>query len=282
MSKTCDRRWTPRAVPWQALDEPRTEVIERHRDAHLCVNRVPRVRAQQDHFVVLGEVVVGDCHASGAHGDVHQAVRAVGEVAVVHPDVVRGVNVHGIAIGSPPASTVRRGASDGGGAGGDDVVDVHAVEYHVGDGLKREPGTTSDVDVAASAVDGFEAVEDELLAEADGHVSGEHNPQRPLLNAAVAQSPRDRICRIHVAGIRHHINPTISASDGVPSRSDCAIRESLTVSPPFRIAPPTLVYQVSGCPRCAFTYHPPRALFYNSFHAASMQPSFTRHQSMRN
>lgn len=207
---------------------------------------------------MLGEEVVGDCHARGAHGDIHQAVRAIGEVAMVDPNFVGGVNVHGVAVGSPPPSGVRRRSSDRGWAGGDDVVDVHAVEYDVGDGLEREPGASGDVDVDASAVDGFEAVKDEFVAEADGHVLGEDNPQRLRLNGAVAQRPRDRICCIAVAVIRYHVNSAISASDGVSSRSDSAIGKSLAILAPLWIAPPTLVDRVPGFRCWAFACHPPR------------------------
>lgn len=56
------------------------------------------------------------------------------------------------------------------------MVDVDAVDYNVGHVLQRDAAVTGYVDVNASAVHGFIAVEDELMLELYRHVRRKYNP----------------------------------------------------------------------------------------------------------
>lgn len=50
------------------------------------------------------KVVVGDGDIGGALNDINKPISTVGEITVVHPDVVRPEDVNGISIGFASAS----------------------------------------------------------------------------------------------------------------------------------------------------------------------------------
>lgn len=53
---------------------------------------------------------------------------------------------------------------------------VKIMDDHIGNIVDSNAGATGDMDVCAAAVDGFVAVDEEFLVEADGHVGGEGDP----------------------------------------------------------------------------------------------------------
>ncbi|KAM1255843.1 hypothetical protein ACFX2J_029788 [Malus domestica] len=84
-----------------------------------------------------------------------------------------------------------------GGAGGDvgvpswlAVVHVDVVDDDVGDILEGYASTASDVNVDAAAVDGLEAVDNELVFELNGHVGREGDPEGFVLDDGVAEHAR--------------------------------------------------------------------------------------------
>lgn len=95
---------------------------------------------------------------------------------MIDPEVARTEDGNPVSVGQGPPSIMRRRATDHGVAGLLAVMDVEAVDDDVGDVLDGDAGPISNVDVDAAAVDGLEAVHDELLLESDDHVPFEHDP----------------------------------------------------------------------------------------------------------
>ena len=56
------------------------------------------------------------------------------------------------------------------------MVDVYVMDDDVGDILESNATAAGDMDVGSTAVDGFEAVENEFLRELDVHIGGEDDP----------------------------------------------------------------------------------------------------------
>lgn len=96
---------------------------------------------------------------------------------MIDPYLASAVDRDPIAVRSAAESGVGRRGSDNRVPGGDAIVDVKVVDDDVGDGLEGDAGAAGDVDVGAAAVEGFEAVDEEFLVEADGHVGGEDDPE---------------------------------------------------------------------------------------------------------
>lgn len=78
------------------------------------------------------------------------------------------------------------------------MVDVDVVDDDVGDVLEGDAAVARDVDVGAAAVHGFEAVEDELVLQVNGHVRGKHDPERFVLDDGVAERAGDGVGRVAV------------------------------------------------------------------------------------
>lgn len=200
------------------------------------------------YLIVVGEVVVGHSDGSGTHNGVDEAVGAVGEGAVVDPDVAGAEDGDGVAVGHGAPPVVAGRAAHHGVAGGAAVVDVEAVDDDVGDVLDGDAGPVGDVHVGAPAVDGLEAVHDELLGEGDDHVALEDDPQRLVLDDGVPEGALLGVHGVVVASVGDHVDLAVAAADGVAAEADAAVGEALAVVVPVRVAAPAVV---DGVPRAA-------------------------------
>jgi len=173
---------------------------------------------------VILEVVVGDGDISGALDDIHKPIRAVGEVAMVHPDVVRAEHINGVPVRLPSTAIMAGRASDVRRTCDLAVMNVQVVDDDVADELQRETGASGDVHVVAATVERLEAVHDELLLQLDVHVAAEDDPKRLLLNDAVAERAGLGVDHVVVAVVGHHVNLPVSTSDSVLAEAQRAIR----------------------------------------------------------
>lgn len=82
---------------------------------------------------------------------------------MVDPNLASSVDRDAVAIGAGTVASVGRCGADVGVAGRDAVVDVDVVDDDIGDVLESNASTAGDVDIGATAVDGFEAIDKELL-----------------------------------------------------------------------------------------------------------------------
>ncbi len=102
-------------------------------------------------------------------------------------------------------------------------MDMESVHNDIRDVLQRQACATCDVHVSTPAVQGFEAVHDELLLERDHHVACEDDPQRLGLNDAPTKSAVLGVGDSVVAAVGDHVDFAIASSDGVLAVPDRAV-----------------------------------------------------------
>uniref|UniRef100_A0A452YC05 Uncharacterized protein n=1 Tax=Aegilops tauschii subsp. strangulata TaxID=200361 RepID=A0A452YC05_AEGTS len=258
------------------LHQLHAEVIERDGHLHPRVREVPVAVPQQHHLVVVGEVAVGHGDARRPHDGVHQPVRAPRQRAVVHPHVPRREERDAVAVrpGAPPV--VRRRRPHVRVPRRHAVVHVQVVDDHVGHVLQRDARAAGDVHVRAAPVDGLVAVHQQLLVEADGHVRGEHDPQRALLDGGVPERAGRRVHGVAVRGVGHNVERPALAAQRVAAEPDAAVRQPLPVLPPVRPgAPPAVVDRVASHAPAASArlLHPPPRRRHLAAHANANTPS---------
>ncbi|RZS07832.1 hypothetical protein BHM03_00038743 [Ensete ventricosum] len=222
-------------------------------------------RERDSYLVVVGEIVVGHCNGGGGHDSIDKPISAVGERAMVHPNMAGAEDGNTIPVGHGSPSIVGRRAADHGIAGGLAVMDVEAVDDDIGDILDGDASSIGDVDVGAAAVDGLETVHDELLLERDHHVTLKSDPQGVVLDDRIPQCSRPWIHGIIIPGVRHHVEFAVTAADGIPAEANPAVSQRFPVQMPVGIAPPAVVDWVAGAarritkkrpPSCAVAYAP--------------------------
>ncbi|KAM0989008.1 hypothetical protein FF1_012996 [Malus domestica] len=128
-----------------------------------------------------------------------------------------------------------------GGAGGDVGVPgglaVVYVDDDVGDILEGYASTAGDVDVDAAAVDGLEAVDNELVFELNGHVDREDDPEGFVLDDGVAERARSWVRWVGIGGVGDYVDQAPFAPQGVHAEPNAAIGEPLAVVAPVLAAP---------------------------------------------
>lgn len=84
-------------------------MIESNGDLHVLVLRVSVTVPQQHDLVMMRHVIVGNGYSRGAMNGINEAVAAVGEGAMVNPDMAPPENGNPVPIGqSPPTVMARR------------------------------------------------------------------------------------------------------------------------------------------------------------------------------
>lgn len=78
-------------------------------------------------------------------------------------------------------------------------MDVKTVNDNVSNILDGDASSIGNVDIHPTAINGLEAVHDELLLQLYDHVPLEHNPERPVLDDSMAQSARLGVDSVIVA-----------------------------------------------------------------------------------
>ncbi len=86
---------------------------------------------------MVGEIVVGNGDISWSHNDINESICAIGEVAVINPDVLRPEDVNSIAVGCSSLPEMCAIASNHRRSGRDAVVDVNSVNDDVSHVLQR-------------------------------------------------------------------------------------------------------------------------------------------------
>lgn len=81
----------------------------------------------------------------------------------------------------------------------------------------------------------------------DGHIGGEGDPERIVLDSGVAQSAGTGIDGIGVGGVSDDIELAVLAAESVTAKAKATLGEALPVSAPVRAgAAPAIVNGVSG------------------------------------
>lgn len=124
-----------------------------------------------------------------------------------------------------------------------DIVDVNAVNNNMASVLDGNLGTHN-MNLRATAIDGFERVDPKLPGEGDGHVLLEDDPQRGGSRDAVPESARRGMRRV-VGAVGDCVEAACPPSFRVPAEPRHAGSECFPVTPPVRVAAPAVVDRVA-------------------------------------
>ncbi|RWW17256.1 hypothetical protein GW17_00018818 [Ensete ventricosum] len=196
------------------------------------------------YFVVSGEVAIGDGDGCGTFDGVNKPIHAVGHGDMVDPDVARTVDGYAIAVAPGSEAVVVLGVPDHAAVAGLDVMDVEVVDDDIVHELDSDAGAAYDLDVGAPAIDRLVAVDDQLLGEADVHVVGEHDPERPVLDHTVAEGALLRVDEVVVGRIGDDVELPLLPAGGVAAEALGAPGQLLAVVDPVLVAPPAPVDRV--------------------------------------
>ena len=195
---------------------------------------------------MVSEEVVRDCNRSGAHNSIHKPISAIRERVMINPDMTRPKDRDRVTVSYRSPPVMRRRASHHRVPRGLTVMDMNPMHNNVGNVLDREARAVCDVDVDAAAVDGLEAVHDQLLLQGDHHVALEDDPERLVLDHGVAERSRSGGDGIVVAGVGYDVVAAVAAADRVAAESDRAVGEAFAAELPFAVAAPAVVDWVAG------------------------------------
>lgn len=126
------------------------------------------------------------------------------------------------------------------------MMDMDIMNDDIGDVLERNAPTPSYVHVSAATVEGFIAVENELLREVDEHVGGKDDPEGLRLDDGVAEGAGAGCYGVVVGGVGDDVEAASLPAERVLAESDGTIGEALAVELPVWIATPAVVDRVSG------------------------------------
>ncbi len=233
-------------LPWHALDEVGTEMVEGNSDLHVFVEGILRMSAKEHNLVMVSEVVVGDSDGGGAFNDISETVSAVSEVVVIDPDIIGSEHVDAISVCGSSVPDMLRSAAYRGRSRRNAIVNVDPVHDDVGNELDRQASTSCYVYVRASSVQGLETVHDQLLFQLDQHVLLEDDPQRLVLYGAPPQCPWSWVHDVVVAVVCNDVDLSVLSSYCVSPESDCTICQALSVARPVWVAPPAVVDWVAS------------------------------------
>lgn len=200
-------------------------------------------------LIMVGEVVVGNSNGSGSHHSVNEAIGTVGEGVVINPDVARSKNGNGITIshGSPPI--MGRRAPDHGVPSGLAIVDIKAMDDHIGDILDGDASPIGNMDIHSASINCLETVHDKLFFQFDHHVPLEHDPQWPVLDDGMAESAGSGIDGVVVTRVCHHIVPSITATNGIAPKPNAAVSKALAISVPIWVTAPAVINGIPSSTR---------------------------------
>ena len=125
-------------------------------------------------------------------------------------------------------------------------MDMKAMDDDIGDVLYGNATPISNVDIDTTAIDGLEAVHDELLLKSDHHVPLEHYPQGFVLDDSVAQCARAGGYSIIVARVSHDIETTVTATNGIASKANTTVSEAFAIGLPIGVTAPTIINWVAS------------------------------------
>ena len=103
------------------------------------------------------------------------------------------------------------------------MVHVDVVDDDIGHGMDGDASAAGDVDVGATAVDGFEVVDDKFVFELDVHVGGEDDPQGFELDHSVAESSRSGVRRIRIRRVGNDVDFAAFATHGIAAEPDATV-----------------------------------------------------------
>ncbi|ONK55013.1 uncharacterized protein A4U43_UnF8640 [Asparagus officinalis] len=138
----------------------------------------------------MSEVIVRYGNGSRPHNSINEPISTVRQRAVINPNMTPPKDRNPVSIRHRPPPVMRWRAPHHRVAHWLVVMNVNPMNDDIGHKLDDDASFVGDVDVDALAVDGLEAVHDELLLEGDDHVALEDDLEGLLLDDDVAEGPR--------------------------------------------------------------------------------------------
>lgn len=184
---------------------------------------------------MVAEVVVGNRDPGAPTDGIHKPVIRLGEVAMVDPNVVAGENGDGRPVRPLPVAHMTGATPNHRGTRGNDIVHMDPMDDNVLNELNLQPRPAGQVHVGAAAVDRLVRCHNELVLELDLHVAAERDPQRPVLQNAVAERAIFRVDDVVVAVVGDGVDAPVLAARGVFPKPDGAVRQGLAIDVPVRV-----------------------------------------------
>ena len=137
-------------------------------------------------------------------------------------------------------------ASHHGIASGLAIMDVQTVNDNISDKLDSDASSISNVDISPTAINGLEAVHDQLLLQLDNHVPLEHNPQRFFLDDSVAQSSGPGVDRVIITRVGDDIETAVTATNRIPAKTNATVCKALAVLLPLGVTTPAVINGIAS------------------------------------
>lgn len=151
-------------------------MIEGNGDLHVLVLSIRIAVSQQHDLIMVRHVIVGNGDRGGPMNRINQPIVAIGQGAMVHPNMAPTEDGHAVAVGYGPPPEVVWGVPHHSVPSLLAIVDVESMYDNVGHVLDGNAWPTGNVHARSSAVEGLERVHDQLLLEPNRHVALENDP----------------------------------------------------------------------------------------------------------
>lgn len=125
-------------------------------------------------------------------------------------------------------------------------MDMQTMNYNVCNKLDCNAGSISNVNIGSAAINGLEAIHDELLLQLDHHVTLEDNPERLVLDDSMAQSTGSGVNGIIIAGVSDNIEASITTTNGISAKTNATVCKTLAVLLPIGITTPAIINGISS------------------------------------
>lgn len=125
-------------------------------------------------------------------------------------------------------------------------MDVQTMDDDIGNILNCDAASISNVDIGTTAINGLEAVDNELLLQLNDHVTLENNPEGPVLNNSVTEGAGLGVDRVVITGVSDHVEATITATDGVSSKTNATVSKAFAVLVPVAVTAPAVINGITS------------------------------------
>lgn len=187
------------------------------------------------------EVAVWDGDGCGPLNGINKTILAIGHRKMIKPKVWGSKYRNPISITLCPKPSMVHGVPDHAATGGNNVMYVKPMNYHVLHEMYGNASPIGNVNVGATGVDGLVWGYQQLLGQLDDHAASECNPQGALLDHCMAESPRLWVHEVVVRGISDNVVSPPQASGGLAAETEDAFRQPLAFLGPVFPAPPAPV-----------------------------------------
>ena len=161
-------------------------MVEGNGDLHILVLCKAIAVAQEHDLVMVCHVIVRNSDGRRTMNGINQSITAVGQRAMVHPNMASSEDGNSVAVRQSPPAVMGGGVSHVGIPTSLAIVDVNTMNYNVGNILYGNAGSTSNVHICSSPINGFKRIHHELLFELDDHVTLEDDPQWLVLDDTIS------------------------------------------------------------------------------------------------